>query len=257
MKDMPSIGYVVTDAAAAAIHCGKFDLALEWLEQGQSIIWQQMLQLRTPLDALHQSHPNEGAELERIARALDTAGVMYGHHHSDPSNKDAPQSLEMAAQAHRRLAEDHDRMLACIRNFSGFSEFLQPEKSASLCGAAISGPVVIVNAAETRCDALILLPHSLQVSHVPLPELRLSAVHEMQLQLTGLMRGANTMQRHYAPHIEVGAKLSDILARLWLDMVAPILFHLNVSYINLGSFRNLLIVSNSCCKSPHVARCRT
>jgi hypothetical protein len=149
----------VTDAATAAIHFGKFELALEWLEQGRSIVWGQILRLRTPLDELHQLHPSEADELEKISRALDASGVMYGFEHSDTSSDGASQSLEMVAQTHRRRAEQYDHILARIRSFPGFSEFLRPRKSAYLCGAAISGPVVIINAPETRCDALILLPH--------------------------------------------------------------------------------------------------
>jgi hypothetical protein len=180
-----------------------------------------MLQLRTPLDKLRQHHPNEADELERISRALDSVGVTSG---LDYSNDSTPQSLEMVAQAHCRRAEEYDQILMRIHNFPGFSEFLQPKKFASLCSAAISGPVVIVNTSETSCDALILLPHSLQVFHVPLPMLHVSAVQEMQLQLAGSTRA----QQHYAPHHEL--ELSDILGKLWSDVVEPILGYLKVGY---------------------------
>jgi hypothetical protein len=231
-KDISTIGDAVTDAAAAAIHIGRFDLALEWLEQGRSVVWGQMLRLRNPLDELRQRHPNEANELEKISRALDSAGAT----HSDqlaPSSNDTPRSLEEVAQAHRRLAEEYDHALARIRRLAGFGEFLKPEKSASLCSAAISGPVVIVNAHKSRCDALILLPHSPQVSHVPLPGLQLSVAQKMRIQLAGLTRGANTLQRHYAPYREVGTSLPDILGWLWSRIVEPVLTYLKVSSFNL------------------------
>jgi hypothetical protein len=53
-NNIPDIGDAITDAAAAAIHFSRFDLALEWLEQGRSIVWGQMLQLRPPLENLRQ-----------------------------------------------------------------------------------------------------------------------------------------------------------------------------------------------------------
>jgi hypothetical protein len=124
-------------------------------------------------------------------------------------------------------------VLARILNLPSFTDFLQPEKSAFLCAAAISGPLVIVNAHKSSCDALILLPHSSQVSYVRLPGLQLSVAQEMQIQLTGLTRGANTLQRHYAAYSEVGTPLSDILGWLWSHIVEPVLSYLEVSSFNL------------------------
>jgi hypothetical protein len=138
-----------------------------------------MLRLRNPLDELRQHHRNE---LEKISRALDSASVTHSGYPALSSN-DTSQSLEEVAQAHHCLAEEY-----------GFGEFLQPEKSVSMCSAALSGPVVIVNAYKSRCDAHILLPHSSQVSHVRLSGLQASVAQEMQIQLAGLTRGANTLQ---------------------------------------------------------------
>jgi len=38
-QDVSSIGTAVTEATAAAISLGELNLALEWLEQGRSIVW--------------------------------------------------------------------------------------------------------------------------------------------------------------------------------------------------------------------------
>jgi len=86
--------------------------------------------------------------LERISRSLDVTSVASPDH-SDSSSARPTRSLEQEAQAHRRLAEEYDGILARIRNLPNFSEFLRPQKSESLCDAAISGPVVIINMHET------------------------------------------------------------------------------------------------------------
>jgi len=228
-KDVPRTGNAVADAVNAAIHFGRSDLALEWVEQGRSIVWGQILRLRTPLDELRQHHPNEANELERNSRALDASGVPHPGNLLQ-STDGASQSLEEVAQAHRRLAEEYDFILTRIRSLPGYSEFLQPTKFTSLCDTATSGPVVVVNSHETRCDALILLPCTSQVSHVSLPTLRVSAAREMQLQLTGLIRGADIIQRPCGPYDETGTGLSDILKFLWSHVVQPILSYLGVSY---------------------------
>jgi len=148
----------MADAVMAAIHLGEIKLALEWMEQGRSIVSGQMLQLRTPLDELRQCHPDEANPLGRISRSLGSTAVAYPKYSHSPTDG-APRSLEEDAQAHRRLAEEYDRTLARIRSLPGFSEFLRPLKTESLCKAATSGPLIIVNMHETRCHALILLPH--------------------------------------------------------------------------------------------------
>jgi hypothetical protein len=127
-----------------------------------------------------------------------------------------------------------------IRSLPNLDEFLLPRKCASLCSAAISGPVVIVNAHTTWCDALILCPHSCQVYHVALPGLQASAVRELQLQLVALLRSINAIYRDYALYNEDDSEgswsgnsieLSDMLGQLWLHLVEPILCYLGVSYL--------------------------
>jgi len=251
--DISRLGDAMARAVSAAIHFGEFNLALEWAEQGRSIVWGQLLQLRTPLDELREHHPSEANELERISRALDTSGVAHPNGLVQPTDG-APQSLEEVAQTHRRLAEEYDRMIVRIRNLPGFSEFLQPVKSMYLCNSATSDPVVIVNVHEARCDALVLQPRLSQVLHVPLPGLQISALSEMQLELAGLIRGADIIQRHYDPHPEVN--FSDVLRQLWLHMVEPILRHLNVRH----SPFNLVYGINhiySYLQSLPVTKCRT
>jgi len=234
-KDISEIGGAIADAVTAAIYFGKSSLALEWMEQGRSIVWGQMLRLRTPLHELRERYPHEANELDRISRALDSAGITHLDHFEHSTHRRS-KSLEEMAQAHRRLAEEYDRMLARIRNLPEFGEFLQATKFTSLCNAATSGPVVIVNVHEERCDALILIPHSLRVSHVHLPALQILAVQEMQLQWAQSMRGAGTIQRHFAHHSEAGMTLIDIFGRLWSDMVAPILGYLKVRNFSLCRF---------------------
>ena len=69
------IGGLVNKAAAAAVRYGEPSLALEWLEQGRSVVWGQMLQLRSSFDillerdfALAQLLPKSRAILSRIPK---------------------------------------------------------------------------------------------------------------------------------------------------------------------------------------------
>ncbi|KAG8728637.1 hypothetical protein FRC12_021606, partial [Ceratobasidium sp. 428] len=67
----PRIQAVISEAAVAAILASRYDLAVEWLEQGRCLVWSQMLQLRTPLDSLHASYPELANELHRLSSWLE------------------------------------------------------------------------------------------------------------------------------------------------------------------------------------------
>ena len=96
-QDISSIGNAVAEAAAAAISLGEPNLALEWLEQGRSIVWGQILQLRTPLNNLRQHHPHEADKLEKISRALESAGTVQSPDHSSPSSVDISNTRRSSA----------------------------------------------------------------------------------------------------------------------------------------------------------------
>jgi hypothetical protein len=92
------IGDGITEAAAVAISFREGNLALEWLEQGRSIIWGQVLQLRTPIDELRARYPAEADKLISLSHALESAGTADAGGVSQIANADANHSLEDAAQ---------------------------------------------------------------------------------------------------------------------------------------------------------------
>jgi len=257
-QSVASIGDAVAGAAAAAISLGEPNLALEWLEQGRSVVWGQILQLRTPLGDLREHHPQEADKLDAISRALESAGTVQNPDHSRPPNVDSSRTLEEVAQAHRRHADEYERLLKRIRGLPDFSDFLLPPKSASLCHAAASGPIVVVNTYKNRCDALILLPNSSQVSHVSLPQLQVS---EMHLRLGTLIQGAHIAERVCGPYEATtlprwDQEMPDILRQLWLSIAEPILRYLKVSLSY--EFHSCLCSTNcqqSCFGSQQLARC--
>jgi hypothetical protein len=65
------IGGIARDAAAASISLEQFDKALEWLEQGRSIVWNQILQLRTPVDELRSVNSELANRFLQVSQLLD------------------------------------------------------------------------------------------------------------------------------------------------------------------------------------------
>lgn len=79
------------------------------------------------------------------------------------------ESLQQVADRHRTLAIGRDNLLHEMRGSPGFERFILHKGFSRLRVSAHSGPMVILNAAETRCDALVVLADVDQVIHIPLP----------------------------------------------------------------------------------------
>ena len=56
--ELVQISAIVREAVAIPIDEERFATAVEWLEEGRAVVWNQMLQLRTPLDDLRAASPD-------------------------------------------------------------------------------------------------------------------------------------------------------------------------------------------------------
>ncbi|KAG9088894.1 hypothetical protein FRC06_001797 [Ceratobasidium sp. 370] len=171
------VGDVVTEAAAAAILFCQHCLAVEWLEEGRSMVWNQMLQLRTPLDTLFATNPSLATQLKQVAFDLEQASAP--HSTLVASGLDAP-SLQQAAQKHRHLAERWDELLGQVRDVPGFQNFLRPKPFSELMPTARTGTIVVINVHSSRCDAIALPPGLETTQHIPLPNLSVKKVLDAQ-----------------------------------------------------------------------------
>ena len=146
------------DAFSACVRRGNFTSAVELLEQGRGVFWSQLICLRSPLDDVIASG-DRGKELaEKFTRltcslrsVLDTSPMLESHHN-------------LACSLVTQLQD----VVTDIRKSPGLSRFLQPPLFAYLQIVAASGPVIIVNASQYGCDALIVLPDQDPI-HVAFP----------------------------------------------------------------------------------------
>jgi tetratricopeptide (TPR) repeat protein len=218
------IGEVARDAAAAAISLEQYDKALEWLEQGRSIVWNQILQLRTPMDELRDVNPALADRLVQLSRSLD-GGV---------EQEESRRSTEENAQRYRALTREWESIIEQVRSLPGFEDFLRPPKVSSLLNAAQNGPVIVLNITEKRCDALALVSGMEEVVHIPLPNITSQRVTELRdvlkdlLYSSGLrLRGDRAAQKWTDKGESNECK--NILAELWNGLVKPVLDSLGFS----------------------------
>jgi tetratricopeptide (TPR) repeat protein len=221
-NDVQSIGDIAREGAAVAICAKRYDLALEWLEQGRSIVWNQTLQLRTPFDNLFSVKPSLANTLREIANKLKTAGSRSPNSTTPTNDSD---TLEDAAQKHRRLAEQYDQLVNEARRIPGFESFLRPKKASELIGAARTGPVVIINVHAHQGDALVLLPHQTEIKHVPLPQLSEEGVTKVRAELERSLQKHGIRNRgvRRVPAAQEEDGFERALSTLWMDIVKPVL----------------------------------
>ncbi|KAJ7465640.1 CHAT domain-containing protein [Mycena latifolia] len=223
-------GQLVRDAASAAIDAHEYSKAVEWLEQGRSVIWGQFLSLRTPGDDLQMLHPKLAAELVSISNLLETSSTRNG---TDPAGVSLSQSFEATVRQYHDLADRRDSLLQQIRGLAGFERFLLPKLISELSHAANIGPVVLLNTSRFHCDALILMPGlEDEVMHVPLPDFTLDQVQHLTEALGSLVRGAARSER--LDGFREGGLLPDeefswILSVLWMKIVKPVLNQLTLT----------------------------
>ncbi|KAG9108822.1 hypothetical protein FRC07_008405, partial [Ceratobasidium sp. 392] len=214
-------------AATAAIKCQRFDLALEWLEQGRSIVWGQTLQLRAPFEELASVDPMMAEQFKQVSYELDQVSRHYSSRQTLSSDSEA----EIGdAQRHRRLAIEWERLLDNVRLLPGLHGFLRPNAS-NLVDLVQDGTVVIVNVYFDRCDALILRAGAEITTHVPLSTFSFEKAETARnllktcLSARGVRRG---IKRHtYNPT----DTLRNILKELWFEVAKPVLDHLSINQV--------------------------
>ncbi|KAG9092431.1 hypothetical protein FS749_015751, partial [Ceratobasidium sp. UAMH 11750] len=169
-RDISALGGSVAEAVSAAIEWENYELALEWFEQGRSIVWKQTLQLRTPLGQLRDINPELADRIESVGRALDRA--MKPQSVGVAMEMGVP-AAERSAQRHRQLAQEWENLMDDVYETLGEGNPYRPRKAASLVRAARTGPVIGINVHAYGCDALVVKPDSTSVACVPLPSLSL------------------------------------------------------------------------------------
>ncbi|KAF9036939.1 hypothetical protein BDZ89DRAFT_450957 [Hymenopellis radicata] len=235
-----TIGNLPSVAAAFAIQAGQYHTAIEWLEQGRSIVWDQLLQFRVSLDDLKEADPDLAGKLEAIARELVVSSTLE---HSWVAEEEKEHKV-FVGQNHRELIREWEVGVAAARKVPGFEKFLRPKDFAYLSRA--SETVVIISLDLNGSNALILSPGDEGVVHVPLPAISFQEVEFMRTAFVYLAQEGSGLSRQVvlAPFRSEDAEDVDhvmvfkhILKTLWYKIVQPII---NVLMDRNPDFKNLV-----------------
>ncbi|TFY69354.1 hypothetical protein EVJ58_g453 [Rhodofomes roseus] len=112
---------LTTEAVAAAVAQGEHCLAIEWLDQARAIVWGQQSKLRSSFDDLRAVAPALAAKLDRVSRALDTAGSRDAAPTTDFLGT---ARLEEAAEEDRRTASEWQKWKTLLGHLTSLSDVL-------------------------------------------------------------------------------------------------------------------------------------
>ncbi|KAJ6554951.1 CHAT domain-containing protein [Mycena vulgaris] len=159
---------IASNAAACAIDLGQYEMAIEFLEAGRSILWSQSMHLRTPIDDLRTVHPALATKLAELSRKLEQSSFRDTSRNLQSDSHRNVMSMEAEGVKCRQLNDEWIQTVESVRLLPGFEDFMRPKGISPLRLAAARGPVVVLNAGDSSCHALIV-DWSGQVNCVPLP----------------------------------------------------------------------------------------
>jgi len=194
------------DAFSAAIRHVQPDLAVEMLEQGRTLLWAQLALRRSMLDDLRSS----GEQGARLADDFEQLSHQLEYGPRRHSRQNTPQ--------HRReLQKSREAVIMQIRRLNGFGHFLSHASYSDMQKAATDGPVIVVNASQYLCNAVIIYTTG-QPLLVPLPQITLADVAQLATRFEDIIRCAGDPD----PVRTREMQLINLLAKLWHLVVSPV-----------------------------------
>ncbi|KAI9444063.1 hypothetical protein H4582DRAFT_2071659 [Lactarius indigo] len=150
------------DYASFQIKLGRFEEAVETLEQGRALLWSEMRGLRTPMVQLIEEDSPLAKRFAEINQELEavtisvTPSAMLETEEGVSQSGDGMDPFGQLVVKQRKLVEERDKLISQIRGRPGMEGFLKAPSFTSLRSAASRGPVIIINHCEWRSDILII-----------------------------------------------------------------------------------------------------
>ncbi len=157
------------DYASFQVVLGRFEEAVETLEQGRALLWSEMRGLRTPMAQLIEEDSPLGkrfAEINQELEALTISATPSGRPEMEDAAKgrDGTDPFGRLVVKRQKLVEERDALISRIQGRPGLEGFLKTPSFTTLRSAALRGPVVLTNHCEWRSDVIMLFHNSLPCS---------------------------------------------------------------------------------------------
>ena len=221
---------LTASATAAAINVEKLSTALEWLEQGRCLVWNQIQYLRTPVDQLRAYDPALADQFTKVANALEASGSR--RQSSDICSEETMSQMidaQRESQKHVQLTKDWTLLLEKIHALPDFENFLRPPKAASLfSGLPLDAIIIVLNIHEDKCDALALVSGTDTPLHFLLPNFSMQQAVQLRDDLRTYLKWKGMRMRDM-DRLSSPAALSKegimykVLRDMWEHLAKPVL----------------------------------
>jgi tetratricopeptide (TPR) repeat protein len=212
-------------AATCAIQLGSLEEAVELLDLGRSVFWQQASSLRSDLEKLRKAAPKLTKELERVGQLLDARNFSDSAFTiGEDDVRNGQHNAEEVVKERRRLVGEWEALVERVRQLPQFEYFLQPIAFHQLRQAFSAGQVIIINASQFGVDALIFNATG-PVEHVSLPDIDLETLTTLSsdLVLERPQNASETQRRSYTKHF-----LKPTLRLVWNDILVHIFDRIHI-----------------------------
>ena len=158
------------DFASFHIKFGRFEEAVETLEQGRALLWSEMRGLRAPATQLidfDSPLAKRFAEINRELEALTVSVTPRGRpemEDGDAQVGDGTDPFGRLVIKRRKLVEEHEAIVSHIQSRPGFEGFMKAPSFTTLRSAASRGPIIFINHSWWRSDILIIFHDHLPCS---------------------------------------------------------------------------------------------
>ncbi|MGI5193925.1 CHAT domain-containing protein [Streptomyces sp. CA-288835] len=217
-------------AATCHILAGAPQRAVEVLEQGRTVIQNQLLHLRGDVSDLMRREPELAAALLRVRERLDAGRPAT----ADPAEMPRGESLlsplgrERLARERADLCREWDDLVARARSLQGFEHFLAPVPYAELSEAAEEGPVVVVNVSVLACHALVIRHARAPVEVVDLPDVSHDDLVRQVRAFLDVHAARRQPDRSFLRREADRHAMHDLLGLLWERIAEPVLDRLGL-----------------------------
>ncbi|MFG2881992.1 CHAT domain-containing protein [Streptomyces sp. NPDC048297] len=208
---------LASQAAACALQLDDPLRALDLLERGRGILLGQLTETRRDLSDLRRQAPELAEEFSRLGEAMTSFGAV--------DDRDPGEVPGSARDTHRLTVRSWERVRDEIRGLPGFGSFLRPGVP-DLGELTVDGPVVVVNLARRRSDAIVIAEGTAVC--VPLPRADLRSAGEwfeaFRLAVGSLHDPAESAEQRW----EAGIVVQETLTWLWEAIAEPVVRHLGL-----------------------------
>lgn len=232
---------LAVNGAANAARDNQLELAVELLEEGRTVFWQQHLRLRSNF---HQLPLRLSGPLQALSEQLNIHTIYSSHLKQDEGDKAA---REAESAKLRRLGERFDLLVQEARLLPGFERFLMHQTYEFLAQAAAIGPVIVLIAGRQACLALVIRSPTSGTECVHLPGVNLERLQGLNEALQVSSMAARKSQRNVlgavTRFVKVAGQLSktdkrqraleEILTQLWVNVMGPVINALSLKVCRL------------------------